>query len=220
MRYYLSSYELGSAARELQALAPNGAIAYVPNARDFSNSNIANYRARTKSDMSALEALPLQVSLLDLRDYFGDRSGLAERVARIGAIFVSGGNTFILRQAMKISGLDEVLQGFREDDGFLYSGYSAAGCVLAPKLDGYEFVDPVEAPYPEHPDVIWEGLGHVDFRIVPHWRSDHPEAADVEKVIEHFRRNDIPCRPIRDGEALITDRLRRFAVVGSASGRN
>ena len=219
MRYYLSSFELGSAAHELRALAPSGAIAYIPNARDFSRMDVAANRERSKSDMAALEALSLQVSLLDLREHFGDRIGLAEKVGRIGAVFVSGGNTFILRQAMRISGLDEILQGFREKDDFLYAGYSAAACVLAPRLDGYELVDPVEAPYPQHRDVIWEGLGHVDFRVVPHWRSHHPESAAVETVIDYFQRNDIPCWPIRDGEALLSDRLPRFAVVGSASGR-
>lgn len=218
MRYYLSSYELGAAAKYLRELAPNGALVYIPNARDIPNFDSKSHLERTKKDIRALKALSLKVDLLDLRDYFDDKVGLYKKVRNIRAVFISGGNAFVLRQAMKISALDEILEEFYESDNFLYSGYSAAGCVLAPSLKGYELVDPVQAPYPELRDVIWDGLGHVEFRFVPHWRSDHPEAADVEKVFLYCAQNDIPYRAIRDGEALLTDHLRQFVLVGSATG--
>jgi len=48
---------------------------------------------------------------------------------------------------MRLSGLDDILEGLRGNDEFLYAGYSAAGCILAPSLSPYEIVDQPETPY-------------------------------------------------------------------------
>ena len=141
---------------------------------------------------------------MNLSDYFNKRKELKKKLEEVGAIFISGGNVFVLRQAMKLSGLDEILKELR-DSNFLYAGYSAAGCVLAPSLKGMDLVDPLDTPYKEPSEVIWEGLGFVDFHFIPHWDSDHPESADVEKEIAYCKVNNISYRAIRDGEVLILE---------------
>lgn len=204
MKYYLSSYELGNETEKLKTLVPKGKIGYIPNARDFTSADPERKAKRTTNDMNSLRELSLEVALVNLSDYFGKREELKKKLEELGAIFISGGNVFVLRQAMKLSGLDEILKELRDTD-FLYAGYSAAGCVLAPSLKGMDLVDPLDTPYDGQNKVIWEGLGFVDFRFMPHWDSDHPESADVEKEIAYCKENNISYRAIRDGEVIILE---------------
>jgi dipeptidase E len=205
MKYYLSSYELGNEADRLKALAAKGKIGYIPNARDFTGADPKRKADRNTSDMNSLRELGLQVELIDLRDYFGKQHELKEKLEELGAIFISGGNVFVLRQAMKLSGLDEVLEELQDHEDFLYAGYSAAGCVLAQSLKMYEIVDKADTPYSEQKEVIWEGLGVVDWAFMPHWDSNHPESADIEKEIAYCKKNNISYRAVRDGEVIILE---------------
>lgn len=204
MKYYLSSYELGSETEKLKALVPKGKIAYIPNARDFTGADPDRKAKRTTNDMNSLGELGLEVELVNLQDYFGRKNELKKKLEDLGAIFISGGNVFVLRQAMKLSGLDEILKEIQNTD-FLYAGYSAAGCVLARSLKGMDLVDPLDTPYPGQREVIYEGLGFVDFRFMPHWDSNHPESADTEKEIAYCKENNISYRAIRDGEVIVIE---------------
>jgi dipeptidase E len=203
MRFYLSSYRLGDETERLKELIPNGKIGYIPNALDFSGADPRWLEKWIEIDMDSLRELGVKVELLNLRDYFGNHDELRNKLDELGGIFISGGNVFVLRQAMKLSGLDGFLNELQGRSDFLYAGYSAAGCVLAPNLKAYEIVDKVDTPYSELKEVIWEGLGFVDFAFMPHWDSDHPESKDVERAIEYCRRNNIPFKAIRDGEVII-----------------
>ncbi|MBI2850584.1 MAG: Type 1 glutamine amidotransferase-like domain-containing protein [Chloroflexi bacterium] len=205
MKFYLSSYRLGDETERLKKLVPKGRIGYIPNALDVSTYDPLRVQSHIEKDMNSLRDLSLEVELVNLRDYFGKRDELKNKLDELGAIFISGGNTFVLRQAMRLSSLDELLNELRDKRDFLYAGYSAAGAVLAPSLESTAVVDPLEAPYPELKRIIWEGLGFIDFAFLPHWRSDHPESADVEKEMEYCKRNNIPFKAIRDGEVIIIE---------------
>ena len=207
MNYYLSSYELGNETESLKQLVSNGTIGYIPNARDVTGADPARRATRTQNDMQALRELGLTVNLLDLRDYFGKRADLKKKLEALGAIFISGGNVFVLRQAMKLSGLDEILKELRNSTSFLYAGYSAAGCVLAPSLEGMDIVDPLDTPYSEQTKILWDGLVLVDFRFIPHWQSAHHESAAIDKEIAYCQKHAIPYRAIHDGEVIIIDKV-------------
>lgn len=204
MKFYLSSYELGNETEKLKKLIPKGKIGYIPNARDFTGADLERRAKRNDNDMGSIRALGLDVELVDLRNYFGKQDELKKKLAELGAIFISGGNVFVLRQAMKLSGLDEILKELLNTE-FLYAGYSAAGCVLAPELKGMELVDPLDTPYKEQKEIIWEGLGFVDFRFMPHWDSNHPESADIDKEIAYCKENNITYKAIRDGEVIVIE---------------
>jgi dipeptidase E len=205
MKYYLSSYEIGNETEKLKKLVPKGKIGYIPNARDFSGADPERRAKRNENDMRSLRELSFEVEMLNLQDYFGRQTDLKKKLEELGAIFISGGNVFVLRQAMKLSGLDELLRELREDKNFLYAGYSAAGCVLAPSLKGMDIVDPLDTPYSEQKEIIWDGLGFVDWRFMPHWDSNHPESADIDKEIAYCKENNIPYRAIRDGEVIVIE---------------
>jgi dipeptidase E len=65
--------------------------------------------------------------------------------------------------------------------------------------------DPGAAAIGEEYDVIWEGLGIIDYVIVPHYKSDHPESEIMEEVVEYLIENKIPYKTLRDGEVIIVE---------------
>ncbi len=205
MRFYLSSYKLGNNTEKLKKLVPSGKIGYIPSAWDFSGVDPEKRKEHIEEDMDSLRALGLKVELLELHDYFKKRDKLEKKLNELGAIFISGGNVFVLRQAMRLSGFDEIFKKLCDRKDFLYSGYSAAICVLAPELKAYEIVDKIDTPYNEQKDIIWDGLGFLDFSFMPHWRSNHPESASIEKEVAYCEQNNIPYRTIKDGEVVIIE---------------
>lgn len=204
MKFYLSSFKFGKEKEQLKELAPKGKIAIIPNALDFREADDERTVRSLENKIERLEELGLEAQVVDLKDYFGKEDDLKKVIEAIGAVFVLGGNVFVLRQAMKLSGLDNILMLLRYDSDFLYAGYSAAGCVLAPSLDPYKVVgDATVTPYPELDTVIWEGLGFVDFAFMPHWDSDHPETQAIDRGIEYCKEHGIDYKAVRDSEVLI-----------------
>ncbi|MGO4428197.1 hypothetical protein AB4Z54_58130, partial [Streptomyces sp. MCAF7] len=45
----------------------------------------------------------------------------------------------------------------------------------------------------------------VPYRIVPHWRSEHPETEGAERAAAHLAESGLPHRCLRDGEAVNID---------------
>jgi dipeptidase E len=210
MRLYLSSYRVGAAGAQLAAFAGDRHVGFIPNALDHVEP--AARAASNEMAMHEVQELGIDLRPLDLRMYFGNPLALENALHDLGGVWVRGGNTFVLRQAMRLSGFDEMLRRLRHSD-FLYGGYSAGICVLAPRLDGLQQVDdPTIMPYPDS-QVIFEGVGLLPYLILPHYRSDHPESALIEREVEYCQREGIPFRTLRDGEVIIIEDL---AQVGSA----
>ena len=207
MRFYLSSYKVGNESGKLLGLMPasNHTIGYIPNAADFAHVDLVRRAETISENTDSLSELGLEVSMLNLRDYFGKKRLLRNKLKELGGVFVAGGNTFVLRQAMKLSGFDEIITEMKKTKAdFLYAGYSAGICVLAPNLKALQIVDDsTQTPYPEQKEVIWEGLGFLDHIILPHYKSDHPESEDIDKEVEYCEKNNVPYKTLRDGEVLI-----------------
>ena len=204
MKFYLSSFRLGDNPERLAAMPAKGRIGYINNALDFSSANLERKQSHTERELGELAALGLHAEHLDLRDYFGRSGALAEKLDELGAVFVCGGNVFVLRQAMRLSGFDKLLELLKGDASFVYAGYSAGPCVLSPTLRPYAIVDDAtDTPYDKCDEVIWDGLGLTDFAFMPHWESDHPESAAIDKEIAFCKQEGIPYRAVRDGEVII-----------------
>lgn len=207
MKFYLSSYKIGNETEKLKALIPtnNKKTAYISNALDFS-TDIERRKQSEQSDIEQLKPFGLDIELLDLRDYFGKKVELEKKIVEFGVIWVRGGNCFVLRQAMKLSGLDVILKDLLKKDDILYGGYSAGVCVLAPTLKGMELVDdPNVHPYDAQKEIFWDGVGILDYTIVPHYKSDHPESGKVDETVEYMKKNKIPFKPLKDGEVIIIE---------------
>jgi dipeptidase E len=203
MKLFLSSYRLGDSPKKLIELySDNKKIAVIANSMDFVSEK--DRRESVQQEINDLLSLGLSPKELDLRNYFSKESELKEEIISYGGVWVRGGNTFILRRAMCQSGFDKIIKEKVKDPNFVYSGYSAGICVLSKTLRGLDIVDnPNIAPQRYNPDIIWDGIGIINFSIAPHYNSNHPESEMVDKTVEYFKENNLPFKTLRDGEVLI-----------------
>ncbi len=207
MKFYLSSYKLGDKVSKLKELIKltNKKTAYIANALDFSD-DIERRKVSEKADMEELKGLGLSPEVLDLRDYFNKKEELDKKLSEFGVIWVRGGNAFVLRQAMKMSGFDEVIKKIAKKDNVLYGGYSAGVCVLGSTLRGIDIIDDASVmPYKNITDVVYDGLNIIDYSIIPHYKSDHPETEMSEKAVEYMKKNNIPFKALKDGEVIVIE---------------
>lgn len=78
--------------------------------------------------------------------------------------------------------------------------------MLAPDLHALQQVDdPHDRPYPQIGETIWEGLALLPYMVLPHYKSDHPESADIDLEVQYCIDNKTPFVALRDGEVLVLD---------------
>jgi dipeptidase E len=143
MKYYLSSYKIGNEEKKLLQMTEGGnkRVAYINNALDFA-TDLARKKRSDEEDMAALRKLGFFVDLFDLKEYFNNPAGLEKKFDQYGVIWVRGGNVFVLAQAMRLSGFDEVIKNYhRNKKNIVYGGYSAGICILGSTLKGIHLVD-------------------------------------------------------------------------------
>ncbi len=204
MKLYLSSYHLGDKPNQLaDLLGDNKRVAVISNALDFS-TDLDRLEKSRKREFDELTAIGLDAEEIDLRKYFGKALELEKKLSMFGLIWVRGGNSFILRRAMHQSGLDVILHKISATDTIVYGGYSAGVSVLGPTLSGVELVDdPMIIPEGYNKEVIWDGVGLVDFSFAPHYQSNHPESASIEKVVAFYKEKGMLFQGLKDGEVII-----------------
>lgn len=208
MILYLSSYRFGDRVERLRDLVtgPRRA-AVIANALDFS-TDLARKEANVGSVIARIEELGFAASETDLRLFFGNPDGLQHRLEGVGLIWTLGGNSFLLRSAMRQSGLDAFLLGHGESN----SSTAASARALwrsRRRSEKSHLVDP--------PEVIAQlrcmgprscGTG---WRLCPtasrHTTTRHtPESELIDRAIEYFRNQSMPFKAIRDGEVIIITR--------------
>lgn len=214
MKLYLSSYRVGNHADKLKELInKDGArVAVCVNALDNTELEVRNniVLARELADMEGLGYIAEE---LDLRDYFNNND-LDDAIKQYDAVWLSGGNTFILAKAFKQSGFDKLFQTRIKSGDLVYAGYSAAFCVLSGDLHGVELVDDKDAVAEDYePGEIWEGLGIIDFYPIVHFRSNHYESDDVEKEYNYVVENNIPHKTFKDGDVYLVNGGERTVLV-------
>jgi len=215
MRLYLSSYRIGDRAGSLLALLGSGKrAAIVSNALDNISATARSiYRDEVYDPHAELQGLGLATEELDLRRYFGQPEALQRKLGEFDLVWVVGGNAFVLRRAMKQSGFDDVITGMLDRDEIVYGGFSAGAVVAAPTLRGIELMDdPSEIPNGYETEVTWDGLGLIDYSIVPHFRSPHPEAAAAERAVRYLCGRGMRYRALRDGEVIVWTETRMPSV--------
>jgi len=63
--------------------------------------------------------------------------------------------------------------------------------------------DPWELPENYEESLVWAGLRLTSFTIVPHFRSNHPDSAASEKVVNYLKARRLPYRALSDGEVVV-----------------
>jgi dipeptidase E len=214
MRLYLSSERLGERSGALLAMLSGKRVAIIANGYDGASATARDiYRNEVYDPVAEFKALGLEPHEVDLRAHFDDAASLRRRLAGFDLVWVMGGNSFVLRRAMKQSGFDTVIREMLATDAIAYGGYAAGAVVAGPSLRGLELMDdPFELPDGYDEPLIWSGLGLTPFAIVPHYLSRHPEAAAAEKVVSYMRARRTRFRAISDGEVIVqVGKLERLA---------
>lgn len=208
MRLYLASYSTPETAGQLLRMVGAGhRVGVISNAVDYIPAADRQTYARNVSDpITELQALGLDAYDLDLRTFFRRPEALLAELTQTRLVWVTGGNAFLLRRAMRQSGFDAIAPGLVWARRLIYAGWSAGACVAAPTLRGLEHMDdPMSLAEGYDPEPVWEGLGMIDAAIIPHFRSDHPEAEAAERTAQWMAAHRMPYRTLRDGDVLIQD---------------
>jgi dipeptidase E len=216
VRLYLSSFRLGTAPDHLVRLAGAGArVAVICNAIDDEPDD--DRRIKAAAETRALDRLGLRPSELDLREFFDeDPVAIAAALSSFDALWLRGGNVFVLRTALSLAGADRPIHDLLSDDRLVYAGYSAGPCVLAPSLAGLETVDDITGPDSAYGvPAVTEGLGALPYAVVPHCGApDHPESAALDALADRYETDGVRHVRLRDGQALVVDGD-RTTIVGN-----
>ena len=190
MILYLSSQKFGDKYDYLKRWISNhnNKILLIFNALDAKGQDKINNNV--KEDINLLRQIGFEVTVIDLKEYFGKHDELNKICQNYNAFCVMGGNVFVLRQAIKYSGFDTFLKKISNNDNYLYIGYSAGSCVLSKRLDIFESVDePID--FYNKGKIIYEGIGFIDYTFIPHYKSNYHKADNIE------------YKAFRDGEVII-----------------
>ena len=203
MRLYLSSENFGKHKELLVQLTKgNIKVAYIGNAGDYSSaeeraSKVEEYRQQ-------FEELGFEFTEIDLREYFTIKPE-GNIFEGYGLVWCSGGNTFLLRSALKQSGQDDVLVGMIKNDDIAYGGSSAGSVIAGPTLRGTEHGDRPEDVHDVYDsEVITEGLGLVPFVCIPHWGTDWFGDSAL-KMRDYLKSEQIPYQLLEDGQVMLLD---------------
>ena len=206
MRLFLSSDKFGNRMDLLAGLVGQGArVAVISNALDLiPQANRDTYARLVHDPFADLIAACLAAVALDLRDYFGATEKLEPVRAALDMVWVTGGNAFLLRRAMRQSGFDLIAPPLIRAGKLAYGGWSAGAVVACPNLKGIELMDPPDQVAPGYdPAPIFDGLDLIPFHLVPHFDCGHAVGPAAEKITMYLLDQALPYRTKRDGDVII-----------------
>ncbi len=206
MKLYLSSFRMGERFDDLvSVLGPGAKVAVVSNALDYISADARRvYAASGFNAQRVFIDRGLDAFDLDLRAHFDAPQTLEDALDGVRLVWAVGGNAFLLRRAMRQSGFDRCVPSRVREGRLIYGGWSAGAVVAGPDLEGIELVDdPAVTAEGYETAIVREGLGLVDFTVVPHYRSDHPEAEAIERVAAFRQERGLPFRTLCDGEVIV-----------------
>jgi dipeptidase E len=119
-----------------------------------------------------------------------------EAVNKTDAVFIGGGNTFRLLNALYQANLLEPIHN-RVKNGMPYIGSSAGSNVAGPTIKTTNDMPIVQPP-------SFDSLGLVSFQISPHYLDPDPNSTHMgetqeDRIVEFLEENDTPVAGIREG---------------------
>lgn len=132
----------------------------------------------------------IKVDYFDLSDNFTDQ--LLEKLLEYGAIYLSGGNTYIFLDSARKRNIFSILTRFLERDGLLI-GASAGSIMMTPSIDIAALGD---ENIPDLKDT--SGFGFVDFEFHPH----HNEYHDSNTLSAYMGNNKSQLYVCEDGAGI------------------
>jgi dipeptidase E len=181
----------------VRAVGPAARIGVVVNAVD--DRPAADRALATELESDEMSRLGLRPTPVDLR--VPDDLALLDD---LDALWVRGGNTFVLRAALAVAGADTTIVDRVRAGTLVWAGYSAGAAVCSPDL---RYVAAVDDPAAAGASPITTGLGLVDRPVVPHVDGSYDEALRCAELsarltaegIEHHRIGDRDALTVVDG---------------------
>jgi dipeptidase E len=177
-------------------------VAFVPYAAFDRDAYAAKARARFEAMGFGLD------SVHDFAD------GPVRAVERAEALFIGGGNTFRLLDALWREGLVEPIRGRVRSGEMPYVGASAGSNVACPSIRTTNDMPIVEPP-------TFAALGLVPFNINPHYLDPMPGSTHMgetreQRIAEFHEENPQPVIGLREGAWLLVEE--QAAVLQGANG--
>jgi dipeptidase E len=204
MKLYLSSQGFGNHLDRLKQMVGNdNRVLFVNNAKDGGLPK--DRAAHTGEKKMEFEQAGFEFYELDLRNYFRSPSTLKPIVEAAPFVWVSGGNTFLLRRAFAYSGFDTLLVNALKTTNMTYGGSSAGSIIMCNTLRGVEHGDnPADIADGYKGEVLWDGLGLVYPQLVPHYESDWFDQ-ETQAMIQYYKTAELPYETLKDGEVYVVD---------------
>lgn len=139
-------------------------IGIIPNATAYPDEKSLPYLEALSVKLKFMGFEPIIIDLLEYRDRKDSLRGTLENLQ---GVWLTGGNTFYLNWAIQQSGFHELIKDLMKN-GLVYGGESAGAVIAGSTLRGIENMDDPNLA----PEVIWEGLGLIDYGIIPHWGNE------------------------------------------------
>ena len=202
MVLYLSSQKFGNDDSFLKKWIKNynNRILLIFNALDAKGQDKIDNNV--KEDITLLEQIGFEVTVIDLKEYFDKNEELRKLCRKYNSFCVMGGNVFVLRQAMKYSGFDCFLEDIKNDDNYLYIGYSAGSSVLSKKIDVLKLADdPID--FYNKGEIIYDGIGFIDYVFIPHYKSNYHKAHLIDEIVNTCEKDNVEYKAFTDGNVII-----------------
>jgi dipeptidase E len=204
VRLFLSSYRAGKHDDKLRDfLGSIDKVAVITNAKDYKTTQ--DRRDKVEENFDYYRSIGLKPTEIDLRPLF-HKPGAEKMLAGHNFIWLAGGNVFLLRRALKYTGLDKYLYDNVRKNEIIIGGESAGAVIMGPTLKFSELETDEDSPdhIPEGYDkeVIWEGLGFMAYVPVPHHKAlDYGDG--IDKYIEQLDKYSIPHKEMTDDQVII-----------------
>lgn len=183
MKLYLSSYRIPDLKKFSSFVGGKPSdikVGLILNAKDCKSTK--DRSDKLKEMLGYFSEFGFQIDEIDLREYFNN-DGLGEKLKDYDVIWVDGGNTYMLRWAIvQCCGEKAILDAL--ESGVVYGGDSAGAIIVGPTLKYFdEADDPTVVP-----KTMYDGLGLIDFAVLPHWASEG--FGEANKVVKRKLEED------------------------------
>jgi dipeptidase E len=204
MKLYLSSQGFGNHLDRLKDMVGSDRrVLFVDNAKDGIPESERTKHVDEKRE--EFTEAGFDFFELDLRNYFRSPDKLKPLVTAAPFVWVSGGNTFVLRRAFAYSGFDALLLNALKNTNMTYGGSSAGSIIMTKTLHGTEHGDdPYMVPDNYAEEILWDGLGLVYPQLVPHYQSEW-FGKEAQAMADYFDQQGMKYETLKDGEVYVVD---------------
>ena len=140
-----------------QYIKPGSTIGFIPTASELDND-----RWYMKEDRNDLAQMDYKLVIIDITNE--SKQTILNTLNSVGVLFVAGGNSFYLLQALKDKDILHELTDFARKN--TYIGTSAGACIACPTIDYVKGLDDItQAPHLND----YTAMNLVNFYILPHY---------------------------------------------------